>query len=184
MRYFELLPHHFLTVEDLRDMTEFPTVAARTDKQLGLYVTRAHILLENWLPYDDRGQIDRFEQQMQVATFMTAEGMALANPTRAAAAAGITAETIGKYSYSRAPGGASTGTGVKGDLVPDEAIFILERWSLADDDVLGLTTTEVFPQAAAVAAGSELRRFGLGDDLVLSDSGSTVGWADLPGVRG
>lgn len=166
--YPSLLPDQFLTVDQLRTMTEFPTVAARTAPQLQLYVTRAHILLGNWLPYSDHDQPARFDAEMMVATFMIAESLALANPTRAAQAAGITSETIGKYSYSRAQGGSSVGSGVKGDLVPDEALYILERWSLANEDAFGISTTEVFPQSAIETTGSELRRFQLGDDLSLS----------------
>ena len=65
--YKALLPDQFLTLGDLRAMTEFPSVAARGDAQLQLYVTRAHILLGNWLPLNDQDQIDRFEAEMQVA---------------------------------------------------------------------------------------------------------------------
>lgn len=179
--YERLLPDQFLTVDDLRDMTEFPTVAARTNAQLQLYITRAHILLETWLPFDDKDEIDRFEAQMQVATFMIAESLCLANPTRAAQAAGITSETIGKYSYSRAQGGSSVGSGVKGDLVPDEAMFILERWSTVDDDATRVSTTSVFPQSPLVT--DDIRRFGLGDDLLLSSS-EERGWVDVPSPFG
>ena len=183
--YTELLPDQFLVLADFRAMTEFPTVAARSDAQLGLYLTRAHVRLEEWLDFDDRNQPDRFEAQMMLATFMVAESMALANPTRAAAAAGITSETIGKYSYSRAPGGSSTGQGVRTDLVPDEAILILERWSRAEDNVISIHRTEVFPQSALDTVDNELRRFSRGDDDLLVAGDLARGWANLgPGPRG
>lgn len=175
----ELLPDHFLTVEQLRALTEFPVVSARSDARLGLYLTRAHTLLWDWLPFDDRNDTYNFTSQMAVATFMIAESLALANPSRAAQAAGFSSETIGKYSYSRAPGGGSTGQGIKGDLVPDEALAILERWSQVDDAAIGVSTTEVFRQAAISADNELVRVFALGDDLHLSDSG----WGST-GVRG
>lgn len=181
--YATLLPDQFLTLAELRAMTEFPTVAARTGPQLQLYVTRAHILLETWLPFDDHGEIDRFEAQMQVATFMVAESLALANPTRAAQAAGITSETIGKYSYSRAQGGSSVGSGVKGDLVPDEALYILERWSTVDDDATKVSTTSVFPEAAMATSSDELRRFDAGDGDELAGY-ITPGWSSVPSPFG
>lgn len=178
----ELLPDHFLTVEQLRAMTEFPVVSARSNAQLGLYLTRAHTLLWDWLPFDDRDDPYNFGAQMGVATFMIAESLALANPSRAAQAAGFSSETIGKYSYSRAPGGGSTGQGIKGDLVPDEARAILERWSQVDDASIAVSTTQVF-QEADFAADSELTRiFGMNDDLHLSPMTET-GWGHL-GVRG
>lgn len=164
----ELLPDHFLTVEQLRAMTEFPVVSARSNAQLGLYLTRAHTLLWDWLPFDDRGDPYNFASQMAVATFMIAESLALANPSRAAQAAGFSSETIGKYSYSRAPGGGSTGQGIKGDLVPDEALAILERWSTVDDSAIALSTTHVFAQAEASADNELERIFAMGDDLHLS----------------
>lgn len=181
--YTTLLPHQFLTTSDLVEMTEFPTVAARGAVHLNLYVTRAHIMLGNYLPFDDQGELARFESEMQVATFMLAESLALANPSRAAAAAGFTSETIGKYSYSRAPGGSSTGEGVKGDLIPDEVLYILERWSTADDDAIRVATTEVFTEAPLVS-GTELRRFGLGDDLDLAGAGDELGWSTVSSPRG
>lgn len=173
----------FLTWEQLRDMTEFPVVAARTQAQLELYVTRAHLLLNNWLDYTDKGTPDRFSAEMKLATFMIAESLVLANPTRPAQAAGITSETIGKYSYSRAQGGSSVGSGVKGDLVPDEALYILERWSLSEDDALQLSRTDVFPQAALVTIGNEYRRFEMGDGDELATS-IPIGWADVPSPFG
>lgn len=181
----ELLPHQFLTVADFRSMTEFPTVAARTNAQLGLYLTRAHILLGKYLPYDDQGKLDQYEQEMQVATFLVAESLALANPTRAAAAAGITSETIGKYSYSRAPGGAGTGTGVKGDMVPDEALWIIERWSKVDDNAIQVSTTSVFTEAPYDGSEGYGRTYSLGIDIALADAWSShVGWALPVGPRG
>lgn len=183
--YGSLLPHQFLTVPDFRDMTEFPTVAARTTNQLGLYLTRAHILLAKYLPYDDQGKLDQYEQEMQVATFLVAESLALANPTRAAAAAGITSESIGKYSYSRAPGGSSTGTGITGDLVPDEALWIIERWSKSDDDAIQVSTTDVFTEAPYNGDGPHGRTYSLGTDIALADAWTShVGWALPVGPRG
>lgn len=179
----ELLPDHFLTVAQLREMTEFPVVSARSDTQLGLYLTRAHTLLWDWLPFDDRGDPYNFATQMAVATFMIAESLALANPSRAAQAAGFSSETIGKYSYSRAPGGGSTGQGIKGDMVPDEALAILARWSKVDDASIAVATTHVFQQAAQ-AADNELERiFAMGDDLHLSPLSEPNGWGSS-GVRG
>lgn len=183
--YTSLLPHQFLTVPELRAMTEFPTVAARTDAQLGLYVTRAHILLAKYLPYDDQGEVDQYEQELRVATFLVAESLALANPTRAAAAAGITSETIGKYSYSRAPGGSSTGTGVKGDMVPDEALWIIERWSKTDDTAIQVSTTSVFAEAPLDGITGASRSYVPGIDIALADAwASHVGWALPVGPRG
>lgn len=181
--YTELLPHQFLTVVELRDMTEFPTVAVRTEAQLSLYITRAHLLLSHYLPYDDQGNQPRYEAEMQVAAFLVAESLALANPTRAAQAAGITSESIGKYSYSRAPGGNATGQGIKGDMVPDEALWIIERWSTADDDAIRVTGTSVFTEVPPAVDGA-MRQFGLGDDLTMADHHAPLGW-DLPaGPRG
>ncbi len=167
MRLTTLLPDHFLTVSEFRQLTEFPMVSTKTDAQLGLYLTRTQVLLWEWLPFEDRGMESDFLAQMKLATFMIAESLALANVARPAAAAGYSSETIGKYSYSRAPGGGSSGQGIKVDLVPDEALAILERWSAnGSGDYSAISTTEVFGQASADANG--IRVFAMGDDLTLS----------------
>lgn len=134
----------YITWADLKEMTEFPVIASKSSVQLDLYVDRAHEAVRGFGPFEDHGMADYFAASMRIALFLTAEGLALSNATKPALLAGIQAEGIGKYNYTlNRP--TTSGNPRVTQIVPDEAISILQFWTVLDSFEVLLDTTNVFP---------------------------------------
>src|SRR5436309_2887336 len=99
----------YLTVEQLKALTEFDYVKTKSDEQLTFYVQRAHIQALDYGPFptfdalaSDAELLAEFKAEMQVALFLVSESMVLGNPARPMASAGITQERLAQLNVSRA----------------------------------------------------------------------------------
>lgn len=165
----------FLTPTELRERSDFTQVTSKTDQKLALLIFRAHGLAQELgtLPqpesFDDTEVLftyedtwtdpatptepatveltlrDIFLDEMKTAIQLIVERLVFAARTTAADAAGIVAEDIGDYSYSRASSGGRTGEPVEGTILTDEVRKILARWVTVDEfDAPLLQRTDVF----------------------------------------
>lgn len=138
----------YLQASDLKSMSEFPVVKAKDAGLLeSVYITRAEIMAGSYGPFvyaADRR--DEFRTQMRLAVFLVAERLVLGQPSTAAAATGITSESIGRYSYSRASGGGNVGKQEAPDVVTAEAEAIFTYWASGSGAELVVDRTAVFEQ--------------------------------------
>lgn len=136
----------YLTAARLAEMTEFTVIANKDISKLETYVKRAHSLAEGFGPFplseDLSGDTKTaFDEDMEIAVFLIAERLVLANPSIAAQAAGFISEKIGSYQYRA----STSGEPVSSVIVPEEALTIFERWrDEGEDDGILVERTDVF----------------------------------------
>lgn len=136
----------YLQAADLKALSEFAVVKTKHPAVLeSVYITRAEITAGQYGPFTYAGDdAQRFRTEMRLAVFLIAERMVLAQPSAAAAAAGLSSENLGRYSYSRAQGGGNVGKREANEIVPQEAIAIFDTWRVEGEDELTVTREAVF----------------------------------------
>lgn len=141
----------YLSVDDLTTMTEFDFVKDKTEDQLQVYVTRAHIAARSFGPFptfaslaSDSARLAQFKSEMKMALFLMAEALVLANPARPMEAAGITQERLAQLNLSRAEGGGRSGKTKSTATISDEVLAIFRSWSTGTTELLNVVRTDVF----------------------------------------